>query len=123
MESSHKIKRFEDLHVWQKAQDVGEIVYQLSMCGALAKDFTMKDQLRRAALSISSNIAEGQGRLGPKEFRYFLSIANGSAYEVISIIRFSKKIGYLSPSNAEKIIEMCSEISRMIKGLRKSIKF
>lgn len=122
MEATHKTGMFEELHVWQKAQALGLFIYELTATGYLSRDFSLKDQIRWAALSISSNIAEGQGRYSNKEFRRFLSIANGSTYEVISLIQFSNKIGYLDKTEADIIIENCSEISRMIKGLRNSIK-
>ena len=122
MEATHKTGRFEDLHVWKKAQALGQLIYELTATGNLTRDFSLKDQIRRAALSISSNIAEGQGRYSNKEFRNYLSIANDSTYEVISLTRFAHGVGHITHIEAEEVVERCSEISRMIKGLRNSIK-
>jgi four helix bundle protein len=122
MEASNRKGRFEDLLVWNKAQNLGQFIYELTATGNLAKDFSLKDQIRRAVLSISSNIAEGQGRYSNKEFRRYLAIANGSTYEVISLIRFAQGVGHMTQIEADRVIEKCSEISRMIKGLRNSIK-
>lgn len=121
MGSSTAIRRFEDLNVWVKAQDLGEIIFKLSATYPFSKEFSLKDQIRRAALSISSNIAEGQGSFSRKEFRYYLSVANGSTYEVISLIHFAKKTGYVSVCDVEDIHSGCSEISRMLKGLGKNL--
>ena len=122
MEPLSVIRRFEDLNVWVRAQELGEIIFELTATNPFAKAFSLKDQARRAVLSISSNIAEGQGRFSKKEFRHYLSIANGSTYEVISLTHFARRTGHLSDFNAEDILGRCSEISRMIKGLRNSIK-
>ena len=122
MEATHKTGRFEDLHVWKKAQALGQLIYELTATGNLVRDFSLKDQIRRAVLSISSNIAEGQGRYSNKEFRRYLSISNGSTYEVISLTRFAHGVGHITRIKAEDVVERCSEISRMIKGLRNSIK-
>jgi four helix bundle protein len=121
MGSSSGIRRFEDLIVWEKAQNLGEDIYKLTTKGPISSDFSLKDQIRRAVLSISSNIAEGQGRFSKKEFRHYLAIANGSTYEVISLIHFTRKVGYLSQSDVKDILDKCSEVSRMLKGLRKSL--
>jgi len=121
MHSKSKIRRFEDLLVWQKAKELGLLVYGVSGTGEFGKDYAIKNQIRRAVISISSNIAEGQGRMGPKSFSNYLSIANGSTYEVISQIHFARDLGYLTPIEAEEILARCSEVSRMVKGLRNSL--
>ena len=121
MSSSEKHGRFEDLIVWQKAQDLGVMIYSTSGKGQFAKDYGIKNQIRRAGLSISSNIAEGQGKYSNKEFRNYLSIANGSVYEVISLIHFAEKLGFISKAEALNVLSKCSEISKMIKGLRNSL--
>jgi four helix bundle protein len=76
------IERFEALEVWQKARKLAKEVYQISTKGGQAKDFTLQDQLKRAAISILSNIAEGFERRGDKEFLHFLSMAKGPCREV-----------------------------------------
>jgi four helix bundle protein len=104
--------------VWQKAQDLGVLIYTTSGKSPFSQDCGVKKQVRRACLSISTNIAEGQGRYSKKEFRNYLSIANGSVYEVISSIYFAERLGFVTREELSTIISKCSEISRMIKGLR-----
>jgi four helix bundle protein len=78
--------------------------------------------MRRASLSILSNIAEGFGRHGKQDFRHFLSIANGSANELRAQLHLVKELEYVQYHEIEKLIDVCTEISRMIKGLRNTIK-
>jgi len=79
-----KINRFEDIEAWQKARRLVSEVYKTSTSGSFARDFSFRDQIRRAAVSIMSNIAEGFGRSGNREFIQFLSVAKGSTSEVQS---------------------------------------
>ena len=74
--------RFEDIDAWQKARELTRAVYAASRSGSFSKDFALRDQIRRASISVMSNIAEGFERGGNKEFRQFLSTAKGSAGEV-----------------------------------------
>jgi four helix bundle protein len=111
--------RFEKLKVWVKAKDLALDIYRLSSIGPFSRDWSMKDQIRKAAVSVPSNIAEGQGRFGKKEFMNFLSIANGSVYEIITQVHIARDLGFITPIEAAELIGRCSEISKMIKGLRK----
>jgi four helix bundle protein len=79
-----KIKRFEDIKAWQAARELVSAVYRVSGKGKFEKDFGLRDQIRRAAVSVMSNIAEGFERCSDKEFNRFLYIAKGSAGEVRS---------------------------------------
>ena len=121
METGNKIQRLEDLKIWRKAKDLGKEIYSITSKGAFSKDFPLRDQVRRAVISISSNIAEGFGRYNPGEFRNFLSIASGSTTEVKSQIYLAKELGYLGESEAQRLVELCDEITRMIAGFRKKI--
>jgi four helix bundle protein len=121
MGNTKKIQRLEDLLVWRKAKDLGKEIYLMTNTGKFSKDYPLRDQIRRAVISISSNIAEGFGRYNPGEFRNFLSIASGSAAEVHSQITLAKELGYVSAEEAEKVIGACTEIGKMISGLRKKI--
>lgn len=113
-----KIQKFEDLIAWQKAQELAFQIYQ--KFGKL-KDFTFKDQICRAVVSISNNIAEGFDRKTTKEFSYFLFVALGSSSEVKSMLYLSKKLGYISNADQDLLVHSCSEISRVITGLIKSL--
>jgi four helix bundle protein len=112
--------RFENLVVWQKAQKLGRLIYEISSTGSLAKDFALKNQMRRAVISIFSNIAEGQGRFSTKEYLHYLSIANGSTYELISQVHFARELGFIEDQESSNIVGLCNEVSLMIKALRKS---
>ena len=119
MGSQSEIQRFEDLVVWKKAMNLSVLVYGISQGNGLSKDWGLWDQLRRAAISIPSNIAEGFGRFSSKDFRYFLAIANGSANEPRSQIHLAQEFGSVDPTTAGCLVGKSIEVSRMIKGLRK----
>ena len=82
MDSTNKVKRFEDLVVWQKSMALAEEIYRITKSGEFGKDWGLKDQVRKAAVSIPSNIAEGFERYSAQELKQFLNIAKGSAGEV-----------------------------------------
>ncbi len=113
-----KIQKFEDIIAWQKAQNLAFEVYQ--KFGVL-KDFTFKDQICRAAVSVSNNIAEGFDRKTDKEFSYFLYIALGSNLEVKSMLYLSEKLDYIPKADLEKLLNLCSEVAKVIRGFIKSI--
>jgi four helix bundle protein len=117
-----KIESFEDLLVWQKGINLVKQVYLISRDGKLSKDFSLRDQLRGAALSIPSNIAEGFERASRKEYLHFLNIAKGSAWEVRSLLRVALEIGYLEEAQYYELQEMILELSRYLANQMKSIK-
>ena len=89
-------KRFEEVEAWQRARELTKLVYQMSTQGDGAKDFGLRDQIRRAAVSIMSNIAEGFERRGAVEFSRFLVVAKASAGEVRSQLYVALDLGYIS---------------------------
>lgn len=109
---SKKIESFEDLLVWQKGLKLVRQVYLVTRDGKLSKDFNLRDQLRGAALSIPSNIAEGFERASRKEYLNFLNIAKGSAGEVRSLLRVALETGYLEEPQYIELHEMIIELSR-----------
>ncbi len=117
-----KIESFEDLLVWQKGMKLVRQVYLISRDGKLSKDFSLRDQLRGAALSIPSNIAEGFERASRKEYLHFLNIAKGSAGEVRSLLRVALEIGYLEEPQYLELKEMVLELSRYLSNQMKSLK-
>ena len=121
METKPKIQRFEDLIVWQKSMDLTEEIYQVTKQCEFSKDWGLKQQIQRAVVSISSNIAEGYGRYRAADFKRFLTIANASAYEVRSQVQLAVRIDYLGPLEGEMIVKRCEEVSRMLMGLKKKI--
>ncbi len=116
------ITGFEDLIAWQKSKRLSLAVYEITSADKFYRDFSIRDQIRRASVSVMSNIAEGFGRYGAREFRHYLSIANGSAYEVRSQIILASELGYITEQEADILVEMCKEVSRLIEGLRRSSK-
>jgi four helix bundle protein len=112
-----KIEQFEDLKVWQKARLVNLRIYKLSNQSSFSKDFGLRDQMRRASISISSNIAEGFERNGNKEFNQFLSIAKASAGEIRSQLYIAKDLEYITETQFNETITDLLEISKMINGL------
>ncbi len=87
--------RFEDLLVWQRARELTRVIYELTQGGAFARDFGLRDQIRRAAVSVMSNIAEGFERGSDTEFGHFLSIAKGSCGEVRCQLYVASDQGYV----------------------------
>jgi len=101
---------------------LAEEIYRITKDGQFAKDWGLKDQVRRAAVSIPSNISEGFERYSNKEFRQFLLIAKGSAGEVRTHLYLARSLGYLTPLESESLITSCIEVSRLVGGLIKKLK-
>ena len=112
---------FEKLEVWQKAIGFADIVYTITRDFPADERFGLTNQMRRAAVSISSNIAEGSARVSRKDFSRFLEIATGSLYEVISQSFVGRNQGYLKPADFEAHYAAAEEQGRMLSGLRRSL--
>ncbi|MGA9997276.1 MAG: four helix bundle protein [Pyrinomonadaceae bacterium] len=117
-----RIECFEDLMVWQKGIDFVKEVYLLTGQGELKKDFGLRDQLRRAAVSIPTNIAEGFERASRKEYLLFLNIAKGSAGEVRSLLRVALDVGYLDQTQYDQLRSKVLTLSRYLHNQIQSIK-
>ena len=113
------IKRFEDLDCWKKSRELSSTVYQVTGAGDFARDFALKDQIRRASISMLSNIAEGFERGGDKEFLHFLAMAKGSCGEVRAQLYVALDQKYLSQQVFDFLLKSVEEIGRMISGLMK----
>ena len=116
------IKTFEDIQAWQKARELNRTIYKVSSANIFSKDFGLRDQIRRASISILSNIAEGFERNGTKEFIYFLSIAKGSAGEVRAQLYVAFDLEYISKKEFEELNQLVIDTSKMISGLIKYLK-
>ncbi|HYG09366.1 MAG TPA: four helix bundle protein [Pyrinomonadaceae bacterium] len=112
-----KIERFEEFEAWQRSRELTKLIYQLSGSGDFGRDFGLKDQIRRAAVSIPSNIAEGFERDGDKEFVQFLSVAKGSCGEVRTQLYIALDQHYLTKSQFDSVSAQLIELSRMLSGL------
>lgn len=111
------IERFEDVQAWKKGRELAAAVYRLTASERIAKDFELRDQLRRAALSVVSNVAEGFERRGDREFRRFLSIAKGSAGEIRAQLYVAFDAGLVAESDFHRVLTLATETSRVIGGL------
>ena len=111
-----QIKTFEDLRVWQKGIELVKQIYILSREGEFSRDFGLRDQLRRASVSIPANIAEGYERHFRKEYVQFLNIAKGSTGEIRSLLRVALEVGYLNQSQYDTLHQQAIELSRMLSA-------
>jgi|WetSurMetagenome_2_1015567.scaffolds.fasta_scaffold91295_1 four helix bundle protein len=112
------IQKFEDIIAWQKGQDYAVGIYTVF---TELKDYAFKDQVRRAVISISSNIAEGFDRQSNKEFVRFLYISLGSCSEVKSLLYLAHRLKYINEEQKLEWLELGNEISRILRGLIKSM--
>ncbi len=115
-------KKFEDIMAWQKARQSTKLVYEMTTEGQFAKDFGLRDQIRRSCVSIMANIAEGYGRRSDKEFSNFLNIAHGSIAETQSHLYIALDLNYLNQNNFNKLYVLLDEVSRMIMGLTQHLR-
>ena len=116
-----KIERFEDLIAWQKARQLTVEIYRITAHGEFAKDFGLRDQIRRAAVSVMSNIAEGFDRGSRGEFHQFLVVAKASCAEVRSQLYVAQDIGYIAQEIFSNLRSNTDELSRIIGGLRVAV--
>jgi four helix bundle protein len=110
------VRRFEDLEVWIAAKDASVMIYKITENESLRKDFGLKDQIRRASISVISNIAEGFQRNGNKEFIQFLSIAKGSAGEVRAQLYIIKELNFINEEEFVLLYEKVTQVSKMLSG-------
>jgi four helix bundle protein len=110
-------QRFEDIEAWQLGREITNQIYMCSNMGPFSRDFALRDQIRRASISITSNIAEGFERGGNKEFLQFLSNSKGSCGEVRSQIYVALDQHYLNQQEFDELYEKTTRASRMISGL------
>ncbi len=110
------VKYFEDLAVWKSARDLTSRIYKITGMGEFLKDFGLRDQIRRASVSIMSNIAEGFERGGNQEFTQFLSIAKGSCGEVRSQLYVAIDQGYITKKDFEQLIDDLRKLSIMLNN-------
>ena len=115
------VDKFEDLIAWQKARTLTGRVYEITNDGAFARDFGLRDQIRRAALSVMSNLAEGFARGGRAEFHQFLVVAKGSCSEMRSQLYVAKDVGYIADAKFESLMAETDELQRIIGGLRSAV--
>jgi four helix bundle protein len=116
------VKHFEELEVWQTAREMAREIYGCGGDSAFARDFGLRDQIRRAAVSVVSNIAEGFERGGDREFRQFLAQAKGSCGEVRAQLYVALDQGYLNQDKFDRLSALTVQIGRMLGGLMSYLK-
>lgn len=117
-----KIKKFEDIESWKRARKLTNQVYEVTSTGKFVRDFGLKDQIRRATVSVLSNIAEGFERGGDNEFLQFLAIAKGSCGEARAQLYVALDQGYISLDQFEILSRSCTEVSQLISGFIKYLR-
>jgi four helix bundle protein len=117
-----KIKTFEDIESWKKARALTNEIYKITGVGTFARDFGLKDQIRRASVSILSNIAEGFERSGDKEFSQFLAIAKGSCAEVRAQLYIALDQKYLPQELFERLSKSVIEVGQLLSGFMRYLK-
>jgi four helix bundle protein len=116
-----KIEKFEDFIAWQKARNLTREIYKITNLPAFSRDFGLKDQIRRSAVSIMSNIAEGFERGRASEFHQFLSIAKGSCAELRSQLYVALDANYIPHTHFRQLMFSASEVGQVVGGLRVSV--
>ncbi len=111
------IKQFEDIQAWQQARELVREVYKTCAEGRLSRDFGLRDQLCRAAVSSMSNVAEGFAKKSDRDFAHFLDIARGSITEVQPLLYVALDVGYIEKSEFEKLRKRTEETASLISGL------
>lgn len=113
-------RKYQDLVVWQKAMDLVAAAYEETADFPVEERYGLKQQLRRASVSIPSNIAEGQART-TRDFQHFLRMSRGSLFEVETQVLIAQRLGYLDAKSVQRLLDMSDEVSRLITGLGKSL--
>lgn len=115
-------RSYRELKVWEASMEIATSTYQLTAGFPADERYGLTSQMRRAAVSISSNIAEGSGRETRRDFRNFVLIARGSTCELESQIELALRLGYCEKADAAALEQLCSRVGRMLNGLSKFLK-
>ena len=111
------VKRFEDLECWKASQELIIAIYKICKKEQIRKNYSLSDQIKRASVSVSNNIVEGFERISRKEFKRFLSIANGSCSEVKNMIYVMKNLSFINKEEFNELMDICQKTQNLIKGL------
>jgi len=116
-----KVKNYTELVAWKKAMELVQAIYDETKDFPSPELYGLRLQIRKAGISVPSNIAEGQGRMSTAEFRHHLSIAHGSLREIETQVLISEKLGYLDNQAASGLVNRTSEVRKLINGLLNSL--
>lgn len=114
-----RIEKFEDIEAWKLMRKLTKEIYSITQSGDFARDFGLRDQIRRAAVSVMSNIAEGYERNGNREFLQFLSQAKGSIGEIKAQLYVAMDVGFISNIDFERLFNDATKVGQLIGGLMK----
>jgi four helix bundle protein len=115
------VRHYQELTAWQKAMDLVTTVYASTDRFPSTEVSGLRNQIRRAAVSIPSNIAEGQGRRSVQDFIRYLAISRGSLQELETQVLIAARLTYLSDEQRDSVLDLCSEVGRLLNGLSKSL--
>jgi four helix bundle protein len=115
------VKTYRELVAWQKAMDLVEVVYRSTSGFPKEEIYGLTSQVRRAAVSVPSNIAEGQGRTSTRDFLNFLSIAAGSLCEMETQLLIAQRLHYLAATASTELLNRSAEVARVLHGLRRAL--
>jgi four helix bundle protein len=113
---------YTDLQVWQAAMDLVEDIYRITKTFLKEETYGLTVQLRRAAVSVPSNIAEGKGRSSEKELAQFLCHSRGSLFEIETQINLARRLGYIDVTKADAILQKAARVGQLLNGLLRSIR-
>jgi four helix bundle protein len=116
------IRDFKDLEVWQRAVDLVVESYRITKAFPSEERYGLSAQVRRAAVSVPSNIAEGRGRFGLRSFLYHLSISSGSLMELETQFVIAERLEYLMPTEARRLLEKTAEVRRLLAGMIRALR-
>ena len=116
-----RMNNFKELKVWQRAIELVILIYKITQTFPKEEVYGLTSQIRRAASSIPSNIAEGAGRMSPEDFIHFLNIARGSSFELETQLIIAHELNYVNQPDFESLTQKLDEIQKMISGLQRSI--
>jgi four helix bundle protein len=116
------LRSYRDLEVWRRSIDLVEAIYRASSAWPSDERFGLTGQVRRAAVSVPANVAEGAARQGTREFLQFLGVAKGSLAEVETHLILAERLEYLAAQKSETLLASAAEIGRMLSGLTKSLR-
>lgn len=115
------VSSYRELQVWQKAMDYTVACYRLTDLFPRTETYGLASQLRRSAVSIASNIAEGAGRLHTREYMYHVSVASGSLSETETQVLLAERLGYIAADQLKPVLALAAEIGRMLRGLHTAL--
>ena len=119
--TDYRVDDYKDLIVWKRAMELAKAAYCLTRILPREENFALADQLRRSAISVPSNIAEGYGRTSQRDYARFLSMARGSSYELETQILLCVELGYIQESDALSTLGLCKEVARILTRILKKL--